>query len=254
MTKTPIKKIITCKGEIMSINNQDLGTKNEETKKYFYLDSRLGWIVADQKATKNNPIVQGKIIIPFKEVFNFLNNSIKLYIITNDVNSVVNGVLNASRAYRDGVLVGKIQDNSIQFAVKSNCNLADYLLNKDNHKMSQRISFSDWKKSEIEFIEFVEKSSLFNDDDKKKIYKSFNGWHGEYYIYQQNGLTAFDWFQHFKNGGKIDIKIGIVSYDIKTSFVNVPNCTFKKSSGTSITGGFGGEIYAEIKKRLGVTA
>lgn len=254
MTKAPIKKIITSEGEVISSNNQDLGTKNEQTKKYFYLDKKQGWIVTDKKATKNNPIVQGKIIIPFKEVFNFLNNSIKLYIITNDVNSVVTGVLNASRAYRDGVLVGKIQDNSIQFAVKSNCNLADYLLNKDNHKMSQRISFSDWKKSEIEFIEFVEKSSLFNDDDKKKIYKSFNGWHGEYYIYQQNGLTAFDWFQHFKNGGKIDIKIGIVSYDIKTSFVNVPNCTFKKSSGTSITGGFGGEIYAEIKKRLGVTA
>lgn len=241
-------------GEITSSNNQDLGTLNKTTKKYFYLDKKQGWIVADQKATKDTPIINGDIIIPFKEVFNFLNNKIKLYIITNDTESVVNGVLNASRAYRDGVLVGKIQDNSIQFAVKSNCNLADYLLNKDNHKMSKRVSFSDWKKSETDFIEFVEKSSLFNDDDKKKIYKSFNGWHGEYYIYQQNGLTAFDWFQHFKNGGKIDIKIGIVSYDIKTSFVNVPNCTFKKSSGTSITGGFGGEIYAEIKKRLGVTA
>lgn len=252
MKKIPTKKIITCKGEIMSINNQDLGTKNEETKKYFYLDSRLGWIVADQKATKNNPIVQGKIIIPFKEVFKFLNNKIKLYIITNDTNSVVNGVLNASRAYRDGVLVGKIQDNSIQFAVKSNCNLADYLLNKDNNKMSSRISFTDWKKSELEFIDFIEKSSLFDDKEKRKIYQSFNGWHGEYFLYQQNGLTAFDWFQHFKNGGKIDIKIGIVSYDIKTSFYNVPNCTFKKSSGTSITGGFGGEIYAEIKKRLSI--
>lgn len=239
-------------GEITSTKNQDLGTKNEETKKYFYLDNRIGWIVADQKATKENPIVNGEIIIPFKDVFNFLNNKIKLFIITNDAESVVTGVLNASRAYRDGTLVGKIQENSIQFAVKSNCNLADYLLNKDNHKMSKRISFSNWKKSETEFIEFVEKSSLFNNKEKKKIYKSFNGWHGEYFIYQQNGLTPFDWYQHFKNGGKIDIKIGIVSYDIKTSFFNVPKYTFKNSTGTSITGGFGGEIYAEIKKRLGM--
>ena len=252
MTKTPIKKIITCKGDIISANNQDLGTKNEETKKYFYLDSHLGWIVANKKATKDNPIVNGTIIIPFKEVFNFLNNKTKLFIITNDATSVVNGVLNASRAYRDGVLVGKIQKNSVQFAVKSNCNLADYLLNKDNHKMSKRISFSDWKKSENEFIEFVESSSLFDDKEKKKIYKSFNGWHGEYFLYQQNGLTPFDWYNHFKNGGKIDIKIGIVSYDIKTSFFNVPNYTFKNSTGTSITGGFGGEIYTEIKKRLSI--
>lgn len=252
MTKTPTKKIITCMGEITSSSNQDLGTKNDYTGKYFYLDKKIGFIVADQKATKDTPIINGDIIIPFKEVFNFLNNKIKLYIITNDTESVVNGVLNASRAYRDGVLVGKIQDNSIQFAVKSNCNLADYLLNKDNHKMSSRISFNDWKKSELEFIEFVEKSSLFDDNEKNKIYKSFNGWHGEYFLYQQNGLTAFDWYNHFKEGGKIDIKIGIVSYDIKTSFFNVPNCTFKKSSGTSITGGFGGEIYAEIKKRLSI--
>ena len=252
MTKTPIKKIITCKGDIISTKNQDLGTKNDETKKYFYLDSNLGWIVADQKATKDNPVVNGTIIIPFDNVFDFLNNKIKLYIITNDATSVVNGVLNASRAYRDGVLVGKIQKNNIQFAVKSNCNLADYLLNKDNHKMSKRISFSDWKKSENEFIEFIESSSLFNDKEKKKIYKSFNGWHGEYYIYQQNGLTPFDWYQHFKNGGTIDIKIGIVSYDIKTSFHNVENYKFKPSDGSSITGGFGGEIYAEIKKRLSI--
>ena len=252
MTKTPIKKIITCMGEITSTKNQDLGTKNEETKKYFYLDSNLGWIVADQKATKDNPIVNGEIIIPFDNVFDFLNNKIKLYIITNDATSVVNGVLNASRAYRDGVLVGKIQENSIQFAVKSNCNLADYLLNKDNHKMSSRISFSDWKKSETEFIEFIEKSSLFDDKEKRKIYRSFNGWHGEYFMYKQDGLTPFDWYNHFKNGGKIDIKIGIVSYDIKTSFFNVPKYTFKDSTGTSITGGFGGEIYAEIKKRLGI--
>lgn len=254
MKKIPTKKIITCEGEVTSSSNQDLGTYNKKTQKYFYLDSQLGWIIADQKATKTEPVVNGTIIVPFEDVFKFLNNKIKLYIITNDTESVVNGVLNASRAYRDGVLVGKIQDNSIQFAVKSNCNLADYLLNKDNNKMSSRISFSDWNKSEIEFIEFIEKSSLFDDNDKKKIYKSFNGWHGEYFLYQQNGLTPFDWYNHFKEGGKIDIKIGIVSYDIKTSFVNVPNCTFKKSSGTSITGGFGGEIYAEIKKRLGVTA
>ena len=252
MEKIPTKKIITCKGDIISANNQDLGTKNDKLNKYFYLDSRLGWIVADKKATKDNPIVNGTIIIPFKDVFNFLNNKIKLYIITNDINSVVTGVLNASRAYRDGVLVGKIQKNSIQFAVKSNCNLADYLLNKDNHKMSSRISFSDWKKSETEFIEFIEKSSLFDDKEKRKIYKSFNGWHGEYFMYQQNGLTPFDWYQHFKNGGSIDIKIGIVSYDIKTSFFNVPKYTFKDSTGTSITGGFGGEIYTEIKKRLGI--
>ena len=252
MKKTPIKKIITCKGDIISATNQDMGTKNAHTGKYFYLDSHLGWVVADQKATKTNPIVQGKIIIPFQEVFNFLNNKIKLYIITNDAESVVNGVLNASRAYRDGVLVGKIQDNSIQFAVKSNCNLADYLLNKDNHKMSKRVSFTDWKKSENEFIEFIESSSLFDDNEKRKIYQSFNGWHGEFFIYQQNGLTPFDWYQHFKDGGKIDIKIGIVSYDIKTSFFNVPNYTFKNSTGTSITGGFGGEIYAEIKKRLSI--
>ena len=252
MTKTPIKKIITCKGDITSANNQDLGTKNDKLNKYFYLDKNFGWIVADEKATRENPIVNGEIIIPFKEVFNFLNNKIKLYIITNDTTSVVEGVLNASRAYRDGALVGKIQKDSIQFAVKSNCNLADYLLNKDNHKMSSRISFNDWKKSELEFIEFIERSSLFDDKEKKKIYKSFNGWHGEYFLYQQNGLTPFDWYQHFKNGGAIDIKIGIVSYDIKTSLFNVPNCTFKNSSGTSITGGFGGEIYAEIKKRLGI--
>ena len=252
MEKIPTKKIITCMGEITSTKNQDLGTKNNETEKYFYLDKKQGWIVTDQKATKENPIINGEIIIPFEEVFEFLNNKIKLYIITNDTTSVVEGVLNASRAYRDGVLVGKIQKNSIQFAVKSNCNLADYLLNKDNHKMSSRISFSDWKKSETEFIEFIDKSSLFDDNEKRKIYKSFNGWHGEYYIYQQNGLTPFDWYNHFKSGGKIDIKIGIVSYDIKTSFFNVPNCTFKNSSGTSITGGFGGEIYAEIKKRLSI--
>lgn len=252
MTKTPTKKIITCKGDIISSNNQDLGTKNEHTNKYYYLDNNLGWVVADKKATKDNPTVNGNIIIPFAEVFNFLSNKIKLYIITNDANSVVNGVLNASRAYRDGVLVGKIQKDSIQFAVKSNCNLADYLLNKDNHKMSKRISFADWKKSELEFIDFIEKSSLFDDKEKKKIYQSFNGWHGEYYLYQQNGLTPFDWYNHFKSGGKIDIKIGIVSYDIKTSFFNVPNYKFKCSTGTSITGGFGGEIYTEIKKRLGV--
>lgn len=252
MEKIPTKKIITCKGDIISANNQDLGTKNDKLNKYFYLDSRLGWIVADKKATKENPIVSGEIIIPFKEVFNFLNNKIKLYIITNDAESVVDGVLNASRAYRDGILVGKIQKDSIKFAVKSNCKLADYLLNKDNHKMSSRISFNDWKKSELTFIDFIEKSSLFDDKEKRKIYKSFNGWHGEYFMYQQNGLTPFDWYNHFKNGGKIDIKIGIVSYDIKTSFFNVPKYTFKKSSGTSITGGFGGEIYAEIKKRLGI--
>lgn len=252
MEKIPTKKIITCKGDITSVNNQDLGTKNEYTGKYFYLDKEIGFVVADEKATKTNPIVQGKIIIPFAEVFNFLNNKIKLFIITNDAESVVDGVLNASRAYRDGVLVGKIQKDSVQFAVKSNCNLADYLLNKDNHKLSSRISFSDWKKSEINFIEFIEKSGLFNDKEKKKIYKSFNGWHGEYFLYQQNGLTPFDWYQHFKNGGAIDIKIGIVSYDIKTSFFNVPNYTFKKSSGTSITGGFGSGIYAEIKKRLSI--
>lgn len=239
-------------GDIISANNQDLGTYNEKTKKYFYLDKKQGWVVADQKATKNNPIVNGTIIIPFADVFKFLNNKIKLYIITNDAESVVDGVLNASRAYRDGVLVGKIQDNSIQFAVKSNCNLADYLLNKDNHKLSSRISFTDWKKSETEFIDFIEKSSLFDNKEKRKIYKSFNGWHGEYYLYNKNGLTPFDWYQHFKSGGKIDIKIGIVSYDIKTSLFNVPNCTFKNSSGTSITGGFGGEIYAEIKKRLSI--
>lgn len=252
MEKIPTKKIITCMGEITSIKNQDLGTKNKKTKKYFYLDSHLGWIVANKKATKNNPVVNGNIIISFDEVFNFLNNKIKLYIITNDANSVVSGVLNVSRAYRDGVLVGKIQKDSIQFAVKSNCCLADYLLNKDNHKMSSRISFSDWKKSETEFIEFIEKSSLFDDKEKRKIYKAFNGWHGEYFVYQQNGLTPFDWYNHFKSGGKIDIKIGIVSYDIKTSFFNVPNYTFKYSTGTSITGGFGGEIYTEIKKRLGI--
>lgn len=252
MEKIPTKKIITCMGEITNKNNQDMGTKCDHVKKYFYLDSRLGWIVADQKATKENPIINGTIIVPFKEVFNFLNNKIKLYIITNDAKSVVDGVLNASRAYRDGVLVGKIQKDSVQFAVKSNCNLADYLLNKDNHKMSKRISFTDWKKSETDFIEFIEKSSLFDDNEKRKIYQSFNGWHGEYYLYNQNGLTPFDWYQHFKEGGKIDIKIGIVSYDIKTSFHNVPNYTFKNSTGTSITGGFGGEIYAEIKKRLSI--
>ena len=248
----PTKKIITCKGDIISTKNQDLGTKNDHTGKYFYLDKKIGFVVADKKATKDNPIVNGTIIIPFKDVFNFLNNKIKLYIITNDINSVVTGVLNASRAYRDGALVGKIQKDSIQFAVKSNCNLADYHLNKDNHKMTSRISFFDWKKSETEFIEFIEKSSLFDNKEKKQIYKSFNGWHGEYYLYQQNDLTPFDWYQHFKSGGKIDIKIGIVSYDIKTSFFNVPNYTFKESSGTSITGGFGGEIYAEIKKRLSI--
>ena len=252
MEKIPTKKIITCKGDITNKNNQDMGTKNAHTGRYFYLDSHLGWIVADKKATKNNPIVNGEIIIPFDEIFNFLSNKIKLFILTNDAKSVVDGVLNASRAYRDGVLVGKIQKDNIQFAVKSNCNLANYLLNKDNHKMSSRISFSDWKKSDIDFVEFIEKSSLFTASDKKKIYQSFNGWHGEYYLYNKNGLTAFDWYQHFKEGGKIDIKIGIVSYDIKTSFFNVPNCTFKNSSGTSITGGFGGEIYAEIKKRLNI--
>lgn len=252
--KIPNKKIITCEGDITSAKNQDLGTKNKKTGKYFYLDKKIGFVCADNKATKQNPIVSGIIVIPFTEVFNFLNNKIKLFIITNDAFSVVQGVLNASRAYRDGVLVGKIQNNSIQFAVKAGCNLADYLLNKDNHKMSKRISFSDWKQSENEFIEFIENSNLFTDDDKSKIYQSFNGWHGEYNIYLQQGLTAFDWYQHFKDGGAIDIKIGIVSYDIKTSFHNVENYKFKPSDGSSITGGFGGEIYAEIKKRLGVTA
>lgn len=254
MEKIPTKKIITCKGDITNKKNQDMGTKNAHTGKYFYLDKKIGFVVADKKATKTEPVINGIIIIPFKEVFNFLNNKIKLFIITNDTESVVEGVLNASRAYRDGVLVGKIQKDNIQFAVKSNCNLADYLLNKDNHKMSKRISFSDWKKSETEFIQFIEKSSLFDDKEKRKIYQSFNGWHGEYNLYIRQGLTAFDWYQHFKNGGTIDIKIGIVSYDIKTSFHNVENYKFKQSDGSSITGGFGGEIYAEIKKRLGVTA
>ena len=248
------KRIITCKGEITNKGNQDMGTLNEKIGKYFYLDKKIGFVAADKKATKINPIINGIIVIPFKDIFNFLNNKIKLFIITNDAESVVEGVLNASRAYRDGVLVGKIQDNSIQFAVKAGCNLADYLLNKDNNKMSKRIPFSDWNKSENEFIEFVEKSGLFTSDDKKKIYHSFNGWHGEYHVYSQQGLTAFDWFNHFKDGGAIDIKIGIVSYDIKTSFHNVENYKFKPSDGSSITGGFGGEIYAEIKKRLGVTA
>ena len=129
MTKTHTKKFITGKGDIISTKNQDVGTKNDHTGKYFYLDKKIGFVVADKKATKDNPTVNGTIIIPFEEVFNFLNNKIKLYIITNDANSVVNGVLNATKAYRDGVLVGKIQKNSIQFAVKSNCNLSDYLLN-----------------------------------------------------------------------------------------------------------------------------
>lgn len=236
---TNIKKCV-CK-------TQYFGTYDEKSNFYYWCDNINGLIKSHTQAANQIP-AEGVQLLTAKEVESLLKKNFRGVVFreyANDSDGIYAGNMTPASLFRAGVLTLGVKENHIAFTFKAKTNFCDILKNKEFTKMNKFYTYKEFISYKENFCEAVEKNCTAT--QKKKIYKSVNGYVTEFIEYGQN----FDqWFVHHTtnklswtcpNGYEmdVDVKKGIVNVQVKASLGNVTGCpSLKDSKGISKTGDF----------------
>ena len=232
-------------GRIIPANkNQRVGTLTEAGAALSYQPG-YGLIVSDGKATPDG--VYCKIVTTEKILFQDLKKickGVKFVLVTVDLkNHCIKFIV-----LRPATVMAVAADCLTTESKQNRKTWSNRLCFKKNASfdaieggsMSFSISYKEWIETTQNFIEFIE---TIDEETRKKIEKSMNGYIAETFFYN----TFEGWYRHFKaakkaaDGTDIDAYIGINPIQIKCSLQNDPTYGFfcKESKGTSKTNGFG---------------